>query len=144
MKLLGSFLISFLFFFSTPETTQTVELTITGIRSSEGKLRIGIFKNEESFQKETAAQYFEFEKTDLKNGALKVQLKLETGTLGLSLLDDENNDSEMNYNFIGMPKEGFGFSDYYHKGFTRPHFDDFDFDLTEHGKAVEIKVRYVL
>lgn len=144
MNLFGLLLLSFAFFFSTPDTTQNVELTVTGIRSSEGKLRIGLFKDEESFQKETAAKYFEFEKTDLKNGELKVQLKLETGTIGLSLLDDENSDSEMNYNFIGMPKEGFGFSDYYHTGFTKPHFEDFDFDLNESKNEVEIKIRYIL
>ena len=80
----------------------------------------------------------------MKDGRMKVQLELEPGNIGLSLLDDENKDYEMNYNFIGMPKEGFGFSNYYHKGFSMPTFDDFDFDLNEHGKGVEIRVRYVL
>jgi len=144
MKLFGSLLIAFFFLFPNPENTQNIKLTITGIRSSEGQLRIGLFKDQESFRNETAIEYFEFEKTGLKNGEMTLQLKLETGTIGLSLLDDENNDSEMNYNFVGMPKEGFGFSDYYHKGFTRPTFDDFDFELNEHGKEVEIRVRYVL
>lgn len=144
MKLLGLLFISLFFFFTNPDDTQNVELTITGIRSTEGKLRIGLFKDQESFKKEIAIQHFEFEKTDLKNGEMKVQLKLETGTIGLSLFDDENNDSEMNYNFVGIPKEGFGFSDYYHTGFTKPTFDDFDFELNEHKKQVEIKIRYIL
>ena len=144
MKLFGSLLVTLLFLFSNPDTTQTVELTITGIRSAKGKLRIGLFKDQESFKNEKAIQYFEFDKTGLKDGRLTVQVELETGTLGLSLLDDENGDSEMNYNFVGMPKEGFGFSNYYHKGFTRPTFDDFDFELNEHGKEIEIKIRYVL
>ncbi len=144
MKLFGLLLISLFYLFPNPDNTQTVELTITGIRSSEGKLRIGLFKDQESFKNETAIQNFEFDKTGLKDGSMTVQIKLETGTIGLSLLDDENSDSEMNYNFVGMPKEGFGFSDYYHKGFTRPTFDDFDFELNEHGKQVEIRVRYVL
>ncbi len=144
MKLFGLLFITLFSLFPNSDNTQTVELTITGIRSSKGQLRIGLFKNQESFKNETAAQHFEFDKTGLKDGNLTVQVELETGTIGLSLLDDENGDSEMNYNFVGMPKEGFGFSDYYHKGFTKPTFDDFDFELNEHGKEVEIKVRYIL
>jgi len=144
MKLLGSFLISLFFLFPNPDNTQNIELTITGIRSSKGQLRIALFKDQQSFKNETALKYFEFDKSEMKNGRMKVQLKLETGTIGLSLLDDENKDYEMNYNFLGMPKEGFGFSDYYHKGFSKPTFDDFDFELNEHGKEVEIRVRYVL
>jgi len=144
MKLLGSFFISLFFLFPNPDNTQNIELTITGIRSSKGQLRIALFKDQQSFKNETALKYFEFDKSEMKNGRMKVQLKLETGTIGLSLLDDENKDYEMNYNFLGMPKEGFGFSDYYHKGFSKPTFDDFDFELNEHGKEVEIRVRYVL
>jgi uncharacterized protein (DUF2141 family) len=37
----------------------------------------------------------------------------------------------MNYNFIGISKGGFGFSDYYHTGLTRPEFDAFCFVLKE-------------
>lgn len=134
--------LSFLFF--NFDNSQNVELTITGIRSSEGKIRIGLFKDDQTFQKETAAQNFEFEKTGLKNGEMTVQLELEPGIIGLSLLDDENDDSEMNYNFFGLPKEGFGFSNYYHSGFTKPVFDDFDFELNKPDQRVEIKIRYVL
>jgi uncharacterized protein (DUF2141 family) len=50
----------------------------------------------------------------------------------------------MEYNFIGIPKEGFGFSDYYHSGLTKPKFDAFKFTLEkEKKKKITIKVRYM-
>lgn len=144
MNLFAPFLIVLSFLFSNSDNSQNVELTITGIRSSEGKIRIGLFEDDQTFQKETAAQNFEFEKTGLKNGEMTVQLKLESGIIGLSLLDDENGNSEMDYNFFGLPKEGFGFSNYYHSGFTKPVFEDFDFELNKPDQQVEIKIRYIL
>ena len=59
------------------------------------------------------------------------------------MLDDENNDTEMEYNWVGIPQEGFGFSDYYHTGLSRPVLADFDFVLGEEGKAVTMKIRYM-
>ena len=51
----------------------------------------------------------------------------------------------MEYNFLGMPKEGFGFSDYYHTGLSKPSFDKFNFVLARgQSKYVKIKVRYIL
>ena len=80
----------------------------------------------------------------MKNGTLKVKLDLEFGEYGLSLLDDENNNTKMDYNFIGLPKEGFGFSNYYHTGFTKPHFNTFKFKHLKNNLAkVVIKVRYM-
>lgn len=144
MKLLSCLLLSTLFLFTNHNPTKTIDVTITGIRSSEGMIRIGVFKDDESFQNETAEKHFEFEKTNLQNGTMTVQITLETGIVGLSLLDDENRDSKMNYNFIGLPKEGFGFSDFYLSGMSKPRFEDFDFNLDENKNEVGIKIRYIL
>jgi uncharacterized protein (DUF2141 family) len=76
---------------------------------------------------------------------MTVQFALEPGVYGLCLLDDENNNGKMEYNFLGMPKEGFGFSDHYHTGITKPKFDSFKFTLSKNqDKDVTIKVRYIL
>jgi uncharacterized protein (DUF2141 family) len=44
-------------------------------------------------------------------------------------LDDENSTGKMEYNMFGIPREGFGFSNYYHKGLLKPHFDAFSFSV---------------
>jgi uncharacterized protein (DUF2141 family) len=50
----------------------------------------------------------------------------------------------MEYNFLGIPKEGFGFSDYYHKGIKKPKFDSYKFSINkDQTKRITIRIRYM-
>jgi len=123
---------------------QNVEVTITGIRSDKGQIAIGVFKDNETFQKEDAFLDKQFVKKDISEGKMMVKFSLDPGIYGLSLLDDENSNGKMEYNFLGIPKEGFGFSDYYHKGITKPKFDAFKFSISNgQTKKITIKIRYM-
>jgi uncharacterized protein (DUF2141 family) len=124
--------------------SQNVEVTVTGIRNTNGQLVIGIFKDNESFQAEKSFLEKRFVKTGILNGEMKVQFNLEAGIYGISLLDDENSNGKMEYNFLGIPKEGFGFSDYYHTGLTKPKFDAFRFKLDQaQTLKINIRIRYM-
>ena len=124
--------------------SQTVEVNITGIRSENGQIVIGVFKDDESFQKEESFMEKRFVKSGISNREMRVQFSLETGIYGLSLIDDENNNGKMEYNFLGIPKEGFGFSDYYHKGIKKPKFDSYKFSINkDQTKRITIKIRYM-
>ena len=122
---------------------QTISIEITNIRNNKGKIRLAVFKDNDSFKKERGFIEKIYPKTDLKNGSMTVKINLEPGTYGISILDDENNDGKMDYKLIRIPKEGYGFSDYYHTGMSRPKFDDFDFFLGNNDKIVKIKIRYL-
>ena len=123
---------------------QNVEVTITGIRSEKGQIAIGVFKDDETFQKEDAFLDKQFAKNKISDGKMTVEFSLEPGIYGLSLLDDENSNGKMEYNFLHIPKEGFGFSDYYHTGITKPKFDAFKFTLDkEQTKRITIRIRYM-
>ncbi len=122
---------------------QNIELTIKGITSTDGNLLVGVFIDEESFRKEIPFKEFYFSKRDQIDGELKVNLTLEKGTLGISLLDDKNNNKKMDFNFLNIPKEGYGFSNYYHKGLRRPRFEDFKFYCNGREKQkIEIIIKY--
>jgi len=132
--------------FFNPITTnaEPIEITITGIRNQSGQISIHVFNNQEGFKAEKSIQSFTFKKQNMINGTMKVKIDLAHGTYGLSLVDDENSNNDMDYNFVGMPKEGFGFSNYYHTGFTRPVFDQFKFNLLKGNSAkVTMKTRYI-
>jgi uncharacterized protein (DUF2141 family) len=132
----------FLESFTSPK--YTVELIIYNLRNMDGEIGIGIYKNDDGFQNEQSFVNKKFAKTQTKNGKLSVTFTIEAGTYGIALLDDENKNSKMDYSFIGIPKEGFGFSNYYHTGLTKPHFDKFKFEVKPNTKnIVEIKVRYI-
>ena len=125
-------------------SAQTIELTITGIKSTKGEILIGVFKDNESFKIEKAFLNKKFAKTGIINGEMSVHFSIEPGLYGLSLLDDENSSGLMEYNFIRIPKEGFGFSDYYHTGITKPKFDAFSFTIEkDQTKKITIRIRYM-
>ncbi len=133
-------LFCFILFVSSDLSSQNVEVTVTGIRSEKGQIAIGVFTDDESFQKDKAILEVQFPKKELKNGSMTVSFSLEPGTWGLALLDDVNSNRSMEYNFLGIPKEGFGFSGYYHTGFSKPKFDDFRITVVE-GQKMKITVR---
>jgi uncharacterized protein (DUF2141 family) len=152
-------ILSFLVFWQTPKSPQLsenrinsektqlvdVELTIKKVRNNKGKITIGFFKDNASFEKEIPFKGIEGTKESLKNGVLTLKTQLEPGTYGAALMDDENSSGKMDYNMIGIPKEGFGFSNYYHTGFFKPKINAFLFEVVAGKSAkVEIIVRYLL
>lgn len=123
---------------------QNVEVTVTGIRSDKGQISVGIFLDEESFREENAYLGYIFQKNDIHDGTITFSLNLDPGLYGLSVLDDENSDTRMEYNMLGIPREGFGFSDYYHTGLSRPKFDSFSFTVVKNTvKQITVKMRYL-
>lgn len=139
------YIITFMASAATIMHAQNVTLVVTGIRSVEGQIALGIFRDNESFQKEEAYLELRFEKKDISNGGMRVQFSLGPGIYGIALLDDENSNRKMEYNFLGIPKEGFGFSDYYHTGFTKPKFESFKFSIgNDQKKMIAVRIRYML
>ena len=128
---------------ATGLNAQNVEVTVNGIRSENGQIVVGVFTDDLSFRKEQGLLKTIVPKTNLSDGTMTFSLSLEPGLYGLSVLDDENGDGQMEYGMLGIPKEGFGFSDYYHTGLKRPRFDSFKFTV-DNGqvKKITVKMRY--
>jgi uncharacterized protein (DUF2141 family) len=125
-------------------TSVDVEITVKKIKNAKGKILIGIFKDNPSFEKEKAFKSIILTKETLSNGTIKVKTQLEPGVYGASLLDDENDNGKMDYNFVGIPKEGFGFSNYYFSGFSKPKFDVFKFDVKPAANPkIDMVIRYM-
>jgi len=128
--------------FTCSINAQTLTVEITNIKSKKGKIAVAVFKNNDDFIKEKP--YFDnsYSKADLKCGTMKIKLKLKPGVYGITILDDENNNGKPEYNFIGLPKEGYGFSNFFLRGISRPQFNDFDFVVGKNDKTVYVKMKY--
>ena len=140
-KIIISFLV-FVFIISSINA-QILTIEISNIRSNKGNIALAVFIDDASFDIEKPYIDKTYFKTTLKNGKLRVNIKLKPGVYGVSVLDDENADGEMEYSWIGLPREGYGFSDYYHTGLIKPSFNDFDFTLGKKNKFVKVKMKYL-
>ncbi|MBC7390468.1 MAG: DUF2141 domain-containing protein [Opitutaceae bacterium] len=119
-----------------------VKVNITNMRSQKGKILLSVFKDSKSFDDEKPYKNFVFDKNHLTSGSLTVICSLEQGTYGFTLVDDENNSNELDKNMIGMPKEGFGFSNFFLEKLQKPSFDEFKFDLKSN-RTIIIKIKYL-
>ncbi len=133
----------FLVFISGSCFCQTLHIQVTGIHNASGNIRLAFYATSQSFDEEKPMFIRTVAKKSIVNTSLKISYSdLKSGVYGIAILDDENANEKMDYGWV-LPKEGFGFSDYYHTGMTRPKFDKFDFVLKNEVKSVEIKLRYL-
>lgn len=140
MKIYGLFLLLLL---HVTLSSQTLKISITGLRNNSGSVILGFYNNDKAFAAETPL----FTKIESKAATVNHVLTLsytgiKPGTYGVVMLDDENNNNKMDYGWI-LPEEGYGFSNYTHFGLTKPKVAKFSFTITNENKAVEIKVQYL-
>ena len=126
----------------SPASTQTVSIAITNLENNKGNVQLGVFTNQKDFKADKPIKLLKFSKSKMKDGKLTVSVSLAPGTYGIALLDDENKNGEMDWGWV-MPDEGFGFSNYYHTGMSRPTFDQFKFKVGNSDMSVKVKVRYL-
>jgi uncharacterized protein (DUF2141 family) len=129
---------------SSPAMSQMFNLKIINIRNIKGVLKIGIYRDADSYNKDQPFLIKKCNKNCVTNGTLNINITLDKGNYGVAVLDDENDDGRMEYNVLGIPREGYGFSGFEHKGLTRPDFSDFNFLVTDSTREIVVKVRYMI
>ncbi len=129
--------------FASYTKAQETQIKVTDIRSGKGNIILNVFKDNDSYDKNQSYKKFTFDKKALLNGTLNVHINIEPGVYGITMIDDENEDGKINKNFVGIPKEGFGFSNFLMTKMKKPSFDDFKVDLKSIKHQVTIKVKYM-
>lgn len=117
------FLVPFLFllsfssqFFAQDGFTLTVK--VTGMESTNGKVFFALFDRKEDFLKNN--KIINAAKVKPENGmATAILTNVKEGEYAVSVFYDENNNGKMDTNFLGIPKEPYGFSNN-SKGFMGP------------------------
>ena len=122
---LGSFL-----FVQMTGFTQPHELTITvnDINEVKGQLRIGLFSNAENFK--LKANPVDSAVIEVTSKTISYTFKhLNSGTYAVAVYHDENDDGTLNKRQLGIPVEGFGFSNFQTKQKKPPDFNEVSFEL---------------
>ncbi|MFQ6599784.1 DUF2141 domain-containing protein [Flavobacterium sp. C3NV] len=122
---------------------QNITIKISGIRSEKGQIILNVFKNSKDYENEKVSKKLIFDKKAISNDLLIINCDLDPGTYGITLIDDENKNGELNKNLIGIPKEGFGFSNFYMEKMKKPVFDDFKITIKNPNNKITIKVKYM-
>jgi uncharacterized protein (DUF2141 family) len=130
----------FLAFWSQNLFAQKYDLTITvsGMQSTDGEIQIGLYNNKESFPLEDKQYKLFF--IDAKEFPGTYIIKdLPEGEYAVAIFHDKNSDKICNTNFLGIPKEDYGFSKNIKPRFSAPTFNDCKVDL-KYNMSINIKL----
>lgn len=116
-----------------------VEVVITGIRDTTGVVMVGVFKDPKSFLKKP--DYGTTVKS--QKGELRAIIDgVPPGDYAISIVHDANHNKKMDSNFMGIPKEGFGFSNNVMGTFGPPSFEKARFKVST-SMQIRIRARYL-
>lgn len=121
-----------------PTNNPQLIIKISNIEKTKGEIKVGIFNTDRNFLKEGAAIRNYSVKVD-KNTAVLTITDLPKGEYAVSMYHDENSDNECNRNFIGIPKEPYGFSNNIKPKMSAPKYNDCKFTFEEN-KTLNIKL----
>lgn len=118
-----------------------LRVTFDDLRNDKGHLLYLVFDSEKGFpdKPEKSIQQGELPSGKAKEGLL---LDLPEGKYSITVIHDEDGNGKLDKNFIGMPKEGFGFSNDPRIFFGPPSFKKTLFKVSG-PTQIKIQVKYL-
>ena len=115
-----------------------LNVTITDIREAKGTLMVAVVNSDAAWNNE--AKPVAAKKIEAVKGEVSLQFSgLPPGTYAVQVMHDENGNNQLDTNFLGIPTEGYGFSNNPNV-MRRAHFDEARFELAE-SAAITIRLR---
>ena len=122
-------------------STGSIIAHIKGIRNSDGQFMLSLSKGPEGFPNDNYYRQLFIEDFDAPE--TKIELHgVPYGDYALSVLHDEDENNEMTSNFVGWPKEGFGFSRNFQVSMRAPKYEEVNFTFDVTPKTVIIQMQY--
>ena len=136
-------LIGLLWLTMMAKAQNNLEVKIDNIKSDKGDILIGLYDDGQNFPKKVA----DGRVVKASKGGVMVSFHdLKPGPYAISVLHDENSNKDMDQSKIGIPKEGFGFSNNAKASFGPPSFDKAKIQLQPGKKdtLISIDLRYLV
>ena len=119
-----------------------LQVTVTNIKGQKGDIIVGIFDSDENFLKKPIDGRMAKASGD---SVVVIFENLKPGKYAVSVLHDANKNKDLDKNKLGIPKEGFGFSNNVLGAMGPPSFERAIIDLTAEQKDldIDIKMKYM-
>ena len=117
--------------------TGTLTVHVSAIRNAEGNLLVTLRRDENTV--------VERRTVEIDSKTLSVQVvfsNLPEGTYGVVVVHDENKNGKLDFNEMGMPVEGYGYSNNPAKRPGPSPFDETKFSLASPGTTTDIALIY--
>ncbi len=119
---------------ASPTLADDLSVTVAGVRSDDGAVMIGLYDSAERFKRAISNSAHVGLLSD-KGRMIGVTMRARAGSEGIGFLDlppgryaiivfhDENDNGLLDKNLLGVPTEGYGFSNNANSFFSAPSFD---------------------
>jgi uncharacterized protein (DUF2141 family) len=118
-------------------------IEVDGLRNQKGSICFSLFSNEQGFPKRSDRAIA----TRCVKATASVSTtfdQLAPGTYAVAMIHDANDDGKLNTGFLGIPKEGFGFSRNPRIGTSAPSFQDAAILIGRGSTKIQINLKYLL
>lgn len=116
-----------------------IEVVVQEVKDTTGIIRVGLFSDATSFLKEPIFGKLVKAST---GKTIAIFENVPAGIYAVSVIHDSNKNGELDSNFFGMPKEGFGFSNDAMGSFGPPTFEKAKF-IVSASLTITVKTRYL-
>ncbi len=120
-----------------------IHVKILDIRNSTGSVACALFESSEGFPNKFLRYATNIAMIKIRNTEARCDfLDIPPGTYALAVIHDENMDGELATNWLGLPKEGYGFSNDAKAMMSAPSFEDASFPYGGQTLAMTITLNY--
>lgn len=118
-----------------------LRVTVEGLRNDKGHVRFALYNEPDRFP--DRAGVIEGGRAKVVGGrAVFVFQNVKPGRYAVSVFHDENDDGKFNRSLIGLPLEGYGFSNNAKVTLSAPSFTEAAFTVPEAGASIAITIVY--
>lgn len=120
-----------------------IHVTILDIRNSTGAIACALFESAEGFPAEVLSFATHIAMMEIRDTQARCSfLDILPGTYALAVIHDENRDGELARNWLGVPREGYGFSSGARASLSAPSFEDASFSYDGQNLDMAIRLHY--
>ena len=103
------------------QDSRPLEVIVENVKDNEGLLMVALFNTEETF----TSKPWRGDKPGASKGTMHVYFNdVPPGNYAIAVYHDANSNSKMDKNLLGVPKEGYGFSNDVMGSFGPPSYED--------------------
>jgi len=120
-----------------------IHVTVLNIRNSKGTVDCALFNSPQGFPADVLHSALKLAATKISNGTARCDFEgVPAGTYAVVVLHDENMNARIDYNWLGIPREGYGFSGDANDWLGAPSFARTSFAFDGHELDLTITLRY--
>lgn len=126
---------------ATTSLAETLTVNVTNIQSDSGTIRMALFEAGKGFPEEEHAIALRVINISERTG-YAVFSDLPAGHYGIAVYHDENGNEKLDTNLLGLPTEGYGFSNNARAALGPPRFRAVSFQVNEPNSSQTITIGY--